>query len=1093
MSSSSDVSISITVIDKDGTKSVIQLQGALDGLGNTPGPKKAAEDVDKIGQHALTSLDNVRLLRDDLGIRIPRSMEKAIASSQLLSSAIGGIGSVLLGFGAAEIFVRMGTAIYEAEQKFVSLSAVADDFQKQLLKTKDEDFINTHSIETATARLLEARNAAQALQQIAQESRDNVFKDIGSMPMADAPGLGAMSVFNDIFGARKMAEEGAKKQQEANALKPKDIADQHALNLGAIELQHATDARLKGEAAISAEMQKQVQINAENQRYSVQLDRLHGNTTPDNAGQHEQEQKDAIATAEATAKRIDLAQKEHDEVIRLQNEATNARLQGNALYAAQEQQAIDGIVRKYREGEISKQTMTAETAATRAKFDGEALKRQDELDARLRKAQVDAAAAGLTGIARIQAETAAAIQALDEEERKMVGGGTETAAQRQDYAGLRATASASGNQKMIESERQFYEELDQLAQSYETTSLEGYARIDDEAQKHIQSIQEHYNRTYGQMNQDDAEAVAAAVATSQKIAEAYADADRQRQRLHRETMESLKKEEELAGRDSLPPWLAAEMAIVDTYQDRVRKAKQALQQQQIDQQEYNQTIVAASAVANAQMVKQMQQTRDQLASQLQSFFQHPEQYIEKRAMDTAFQYAANGLLQLFQKDHNNPAMGGLAWLFGMNGQASTSIDPGTFGKSLFGMGGTGIGSMAQVSTTFTAAGTTMSTAASTFLTAVQMFQSSVGQAGLAPGGLGFGLSGATGSQGFGSFGNLGGASSMGTASSSDALASLGVSGGGSLPDFSTTLGGTSTSFSGTLDGFGSTASSIGQQASASSASAGGKYLGAAGGAVTGAIGVYNAFENSNPLTGALSGAELGASIGSVIPGVGTAIGAVVGAVGGLLAGIFGDQGKGKAQDYDKNTIQPGLTNELYKYNTGQLGYDQAVKDLDQMMTTAKQQTSSWGRGASSWYRSHIFGEITAAEQKLGTEEKNGRDLVAMSAAQFHTGGMIGGFGDFATSSTEGFIHAKAGEFVVRDGAAAGNTALLHAINSGLSVTPSAAGGSRMVPASSAGGSPISIVAWDGKSVDTWLRNGGAMKLRAASNMANGQYGGIGQL
>jgi hypothetical protein len=238
---------------------------------------------------------------------------------------------------------------------------------------------------------------------------------------------------------------------------------------------------------------------------------------------------------------------------------------------------------------------------------------------------------------------------------------------------------------------------------------------------------------------------------------------------------------------------------------------------------------------------------------------------------------------------------------------------------------------------------------------------------------------------------------------------------------------------------------------------------------------------------------LGASVGSIIPGVGTAVGAVVGAVGGFLAGLFGDQGKGKAEDYDKNTIQPGLTTELQKYNTGQLGYDQAMKDLDNMQIQAQQQSNSWGRGALSWYNNHILAEIQAAEAKISAEEKNGRGLVTMSAAQFHTGGWIGGFGDFATSSTEGFIHAKAGEFVVRDGAAAGNGTLLNAINSGLSVTPSAARGSRMVSASSGAGQPISIVAWDGKSVDSWLRQGGATKLRQAASMATAQYGGIGTL
>jgi hypothetical protein len=42
-----------------------------------------------------------------------------------------------------------------------------------------------------------------------------------------------------------------------------------------------------------------------------------------------------------------------------------------------------------------------------------------------------------------------------------------------------------------------------------------------------------------------------------------------------------------------------------------------------------------------------------------------------------------------------------------------------------------------------------------------------------------------------------------------------------------------------------------------------------------------------------------------------------------------------------------------------------------------------------------------------------------------------------------------------------------------------------------GGAPVSIVvqAWDGASVDSWLRNGGAQKIQAAVNANAGRYAG----
>ena len=52
-------------------------------------------------------------------------------------------------------------------------------------------------------------------------------------------------------------------------------------------------------------------------------------------------------------------------------------------------------------------------------------------------------------------------------------------------------------------------------------------------------------------------------------------------------------------------------------------------------------------------------------------------------------------------------------------------------------------------------------------------------------------------------------------------------------------------------------------------------------------------------------------------------------------------------------------------------------------------------------------------QQLTREARAGRAQFSMSATQFHDGGMIGDFGDLATSSNEGFIHAMRGEIVMR--------------------------------------------------------------------------------
>jgi hypothetical protein len=248
------------------------------------------------------------------------------------------------------------------------------------------------------------------------------------------------------------------------------------------------------------------------------------------------------------------------------------------------------------------------------------------------------------------------------------------------------------------------------------------------------------------------------------------------------------------------------------------------------------------------------------------------------------------------------------------------------------------------------------------------------------------------------------------------------------------------------------------------------------------------------MTGAAGGAEVGSAIGTPFgPAgaiVGTVIGAVAGGVAGLLAGLFGDQGKGKAQDYDKDTIQPGIVNELSSYNKGETGYNQASQYFDQMQNTAKAQADTWGDGAVKWYNYQIVPEISAAMVQLAAEEKGGRSLVSLNAAQYHTGGMVGDFGDFATGPGEGFAKLLADEYVVHPMAAQAHAPLLSAINAG-NVSYSNTVQPRMPASQAQAAAPITITAWDGASVDSWLRNGGATKLRQGLNTATAQYGGLG--
>ena len=83
------------------------------------------------------------------------------------------------------------------------------------------------------------------------------------------------------------------------------------------------------------------------------------------------------------------------------------------------------------------------------------------------------------------------------------------------------------------------------------------------------------------------------------------------------------------------------------------------------------------------MQKQTEQTRDQLASQLESLFSDPKKYIENKAKQMVADILANWLQQLMQ--FNNGASNLLKWLFGQGPQMNTSTNPLSAIGSVFGL------------------------------------------------------------------------------------------------------------------------------------------------------------------------------------------------------------------------------------------------------------------------------------------------------------------------------------------------------------------------------------------------------------------------
>lgn len=280
--------------------------------------------------------------------------------------------------------------------------------------------------------------------------------------------------------------------------------------------------------------------------------------------------------------------------------------------------------------------------------------------------------------------------------------------------------------------------------------------------------------------------------------------------------------------------------------------------------------------------------------------------------------------------------------------------------------------------------------------------------------------------------------------------------------------------------------------------------GAVGGAYAGTEGVIDSFHQGG-LNGALkatmSGAEMGAAVGSIIPGLGTVVGGAVGAAIGLgvnLTGdIMGEAGKFAARDYYKSTLFPQLEDIEKQFNSGGGGdYLAAISKANSTEATGMSYMSmKWGSDAANWVKANYLDKET--QKVVGDITRlagGGREYMAKTAAEFHTGGQITSFHDFATSTNEGFIHAMLGEGIVNTNAMNTHAPMVHAMNAGADPVQMAsmylqASGSRSAGASSVNYHTHNYSALDMKSFKQFLDGGGTKTINEAQNRRAALYAG----
>jgi hypothetical protein len=1110
------VSIQVRIDDANVNETLGRIEQSLTQVGTqgSTSLKKTSVALDEMKGHAATNLDAVRLLSQEFGFRLPRALESMLSRIPAVTGALNGMLGVMAGIAGAEVFVRLGKDIYDAEQKFISITAVADKFYEALKKASEVDFTNTHSIETSRMREQIAYTNSQQQIAAANTNSNSGWTNV----LVGGSTLNPLQIGRGLYQlgtGHAEAEQGYKSKQQSLDLQGKDPEDYHQEQLRIIDLNHALDENLSKRQQIVATEQKDQQVNAENRRYNNEQDRRLGNPVATDAGSQEQKDKDAIAAKTAAAKDQQLTAEDHLEIIKAQSEAREAGLRGEALYA---QKLQDELTTLHAELIVQRDstTETARAAALQARYDGEKRERQQKLDEETRRMHDTASLAGMTGSQRIAAEGVISQRDIDQSESEHTGGGVPSPGMAKDYNQQRIEAASATNQKLDELNNQFLERAKEVALQRSDVEQGAFGRIDASAARSTAELKKSYDEDVKGLEDGDQRKVAATEAYKAAVAAIDADADRQKaEQRARNQAEDLQYDREAAQAeakvrgDGLLQWgsqyrnTVAEIQLQE--QERIVKITEDAQREGLTWEEMERRRVDATMTANAQIQEAQQQQAHELAGTLEQLWDNPLKTMEDKAKKAMFEVIANWMMQtkLFQSFFGaqvgslQPGAGGVATNAGTAAGIPAAIQQLLGGGS----GATAPAGYTRASSTVASPAAMMlgdsSSAPSGYTSAsstasspdVRMLgPSSMTVNSRTPSDLSQGVDLAGGALSLTH--QLGLTGSRKPAASYSTNASFGddggAGGGGSDDDSTGGAGGgdTPSAFAGTAMG----------------------YAGAGLAGYQGAEGVLSSFHEEGAkgvLDGAMSGAALGATIGSIVPGLGTVVGGAIGAAAGTITATVGDiMGEGNkfgARDYYKKSVEPQLealrTGSTSSGESYLAGVSEANKDSHDAMT---QMTTKFGSEAANWVNSNYMAkELTEVVAAIERGARGNANYGTRQASEYHMGGLISNFGDLGTSTNEGYIHALLGEGVVNQPAMAMHGAGVGLMNKGADAATMAA---HYLQASDrrggVGGGDThyhthNYSAIDAKSFGKFLDSGGMSEINKSANKRTSLYAGEG--
>jgi hypothetical protein len=657
---SSAVQISINVTDQNSAATVGKVTQNLNqmGMAGARAGQQVAQGMEQASGHVLTSLDNVRLLRQELGVHVPRAMEMLIAKNATLMKGISMLGPLMAGAGFAGIGVAVldmaVTKVGDLYRKWLDVNGTIQRYNQQAAEAAQKKFDENRSLAQVNDDLRTANNLIDQLNQKKAKSQD--WHDIILGPLMALGGEGRSGV-PDVFGQVKghfgvgdantlNAAHGASDVDAAAAEQKRHEAALQRIRNQAVEEEAGLSsmkraARERGASYAEEDENIQNRINTQKQLAGVSeragLKQGQPGYVPEpGAHDFDEEKQAAYATADAkyNAARRENAVATQNELRRLQEEADEASMKGYQLLENQRKAADADFVREHG-------TSAAALSAIDRKYYAEEKKQAQSAAEDLRKMREETQLGGMTGVAKIQQQGRNRVADFEATDHPGMDPGQRLA---MIHEMVQQTSQAvAGEQKA------FADHVNQIMQESTDRTVSGFARIHAEAQREIEAL-----RTEAGTNRGSPTDLARGEAGI------HAGETAQVADLQRKNTEETEQLEAAARAKYLSAEKQQTAAIQTEYQERLEKFKEELGQQEISEDDYNRRVVAAAQLRDAQLVDSARQAREKMAGEFTSLFNgldHPLKELQEMGNKVAGQAAA-ALMQRVQNSRGGSGTGG---------------------------------------------------------------------------------------------------------------------------------------------------------------------------------------------------------------------------------------------------------------------------------------------------------------------------------------------------------------------------------------------------------------------------------------------------